>query len=103
MTILGFNIEKTFNLGHFITIVTVVVGLSMGWATIAGQTAENTKAIVAGAIKNDQQDDQLTALLAIINAERLEQQKLLTEMRVDIRYLRRAVETEKREAGEDSE
>ena len=98
MTLLGFNIEKTFNLGHLLTIATVVIGLVTGWTTLAAQTADNTKAIVAGAIKNDQQDDALTGLLAIINAERLEQQKLLTEMRVDIRYLRRAVETERREA-----
>ena len=101
MTLLGFNIEKTFNLGHLITIITVIVGLSIGWQAIAGQTADNTAEITAVKAENRQQDQALTALLAAINADRLEQQKLLTEMRVDIRYLRRAVETEKRESGTD--
>ena len=101
MTIGGFEIEKKFSLGHIVTIVTMIIGLTVGWQALAGQTAGNTAEITAVKAENRQQDEALASMLAIINAERLEQQKLLTEMRVDIRYLRRAVENEKREAAVD--
>lgn len=96
MTIGGFEIEKKFSLGHLVTVVTVIIGLGIGWQALAGQTAENSKSIVAVQIENDRQDAALATMLATINADRLEQQKLLTEMRTDIRYLRRDVEAKKR-------
>ena len=96
MTIGGFEIEKKFNLGHLATILTVIVGLSMGWSALAGATADNTTQIVTLRAVNSEQDKSLQSLLALINADRLEQQKLLTEMRTDLRYLRRDVEAKKR-------
>lgn len=96
MSIGGFEIEKKFSLGHLITVLTVIIGLGIGWQAIAGQTAENSKTIVQVQTENDRQDQSLSALLATINADRLENQKLLTDMRADIRYLRRDVEAKKR-------
>jgi hypothetical protein len=101
MTIGGFEIERKFNLGHLATILTVIVGLSMGWQALAGTTAENTGQIASLRAVNAEQDKAIQSLLAVINADRLEQQKLLTEMRTDIRYLRRDVEAKKR--AEDAE
>ncbi len=89
MTVGGFEIEKKISLGHIVTILTVIVGLGIGWQALAGETAQNTK-------DNERQDASLSAISATINADRLEQQKLLTEMRTDIRYLRRDVEAKKR-------
>lgn len=102
MTIGGFEIEKKFNLGHLFTILTVIIGLSMGWSALAGATADNANQIVSLKAANSEQDRSLQSLLALINADRLEQQKLLTEMRTDIRYLRRDVEAKKRLADEDT-
>ncbi len=96
MTIGGFEIEKKFSIGHLITVLTVIIGLGIGWQALAGQTAENSKTIVQVQTENDRQDQSLSALLATINADRLENQKLLTDMRADIRYLRRDVEAKKR-------
>jgi hypothetical protein len=96
MTIGGFEIEKKFSIGHLITVLTVIIGLGIGWQALAGQTAENSKTIVQVQMENDRQDQSLSALLATINDDRLENQKLLTDMRADIRYLRRDVEAKKR-------
>jgi hypothetical protein len=96
MTIAGFEIEKKFSIGHLITVLTVIIGLGIGWQALAGQTAENSKTIVQVQMENDRQDQSLSALLATINDDRLENQKLLTDMRADIRYLRRDVEAKKR-------
>jgi hypothetical protein len=96
MTIGGFEIEKKFSIGHLVTVLTVIIGLGIGWQALAGQTAENSKTIVQVQMENDRQDQSLSALLATINDDRLENQKLLTDMRADIRYLRRDVEAKKR-------
>ncbi len=95
MTIGGFEIEKKFSLGHLVTIITVIVGLGIGWQALASDTAKNTK-------DNERPDAALSTISATINADRLEQQKLLTEMRTDLRYLRRDVEAKKR-AEDDAE
>lgn len=100
MTVGGFEIEKKFSIGHLITIVTVIVSMAIGWQALAGQSSENSKSIVQVQIANDRQDQALASMLATINADRLENQKLLTEMRVDIRYLRRSEEADKRAAEE---
>jgi hypothetical protein len=89
MTLGGFEVEKKVSLGHLVTIITVIVGLGIGWQALAGETAKNTK-------DNERQDEALSSMLSTINADRLENQKLLTEMRVDIRYLRRSEEAAKR-------
>lgn len=101
MTIGGFEIEPKFNLGHLITILTLIVGLSMGWQAMAGQSSEQGKAISGLEAKNNAQDAAIASILATMSNDRLEQQKLLTEMRTDIRYLRRDVEAKKRAATED--
>lgn len=100
MTIGGFEIERKFSIGHLITIVTVIVSMAIGWQALAGQSTENSRSIVQVQIANDRQDQALASMLATINADRLENQKLLTEMRVDIRYLRRSEEADKRAAEE---
>jgi hypothetical protein len=101
LTIAGFEIEKKFSIGHLITIVTVIISMTIGWQALAGQSTDNAKSIIQVQIANDRQDQALATMLATINADRLENQKLLTEMRVDIRYLRRSEETAKRLAAED--
>ena len=73
------------SLGNILTIATVIVGLSAGWTQIKADQAS---------IQKDQQrvEVALTARLAALEQERVQNVQSLTEMRADIRYMRQALE-----------
>ncbi|NBN64119.1 hypothetical protein [Pannonibacter tanglangensis] len=73
------------SLGNLLTIATVVVGLSAGWTQLKADQAT---------IQRDQQrvEAALTARLAALEQERVQNVQSLTEMRADIRYMRQALE-----------
>lgn len=79
------------SLGNVLTMGTMVIGLSVGYATTTGTVAAHTSDI-------KKLDDRLTAheqrfndTLALIAQNRLDQTTILTEMRTELRHLREAV------------
>lgn len=89
---------KDVNLGHILTMLTIVVGLATGWQALNGR--------VEAIERNDaRQDEQLSDIasaikdmLAGVQSDRLENGKAIAEIRVDVGYVRRWVEEVKREA-----
>ncbi len=88
--------ENKFTIGNLVTIVLAVGGGILVWGTTVSQVQQSASEIVS--LKNDivQIKRDAADLLASINQDRQEQAKLLTELAVDVRYLRRSVEEFKR-------
>lgn len=87
---------KDVNLGHLLTIATIIVGLSAGWQALNGRVEALER-------NDDRQDRQLAELTQAIKemlngvqSDRLENGKAIAEIRVDVGYVRRWVEDVKR-------
>src|SRR3990172_8292101 len=85
-----FNPEVS--IGNLLSAVVVIVGLAIGWQTLAGVTQSNAKDITAVAIRVTALEVSLASILRDINADRLAQTRMLTELQTDMRYTRQAVE-----------
>lgn len=83
---------KDVNLGHLLTIGTMIVGLSIGWQALNGR--------VDAIERNDKKQDErlielsqtLKEVLLGIQIDRPENSKTLTKIMVDVGYLRDAFE-----------
>lgn len=83
---------KDVNLGHILTMLTIVVGLATGWQALNGR--------VEAIERNDKKQDErlielsqtLKEVLLGIQSDRLENSKTLTKIMVDVGYLRDAFE-----------
>lgn len=81
----GISFERKISTGHILTMVVMISGLVVGWFTLVADTKANTSEIV-------RHDARITRLETAGEADRLQQTKLLTEMQVDLRYMRQAIE-----------
>lgn len=83
---MAFTFEPKVNLGHVIIFVGWLITMVAGWTTLDGR--------VSGI---EQSDDRQDTRIEALRQQDVDVGKQLTEMGVDIRYLRRWAEEERRE------
>lgn len=86
------SFDYKISLGNVISAATVIIGLTVGWQTLAGETSTNTRDIVQVNKRIDALDTSLQGVIREIQADRLSQTRILTELASDMRYLRTAVD-----------
>jgi len=85
-------IDFKISIGNILTIGSVVVGLSIGWQTMASGVQTNASDILKLDARVTTQGDKLERLIVELQAYRLSETTLLTELRTDMRYLREAID-----------
>lgn len=95
----GLAFEKKINLGHILTMATVVVGMAMGWQAISGRVEALERSDARQDVRIEKSTEDIANLLAVINADRVDIRATLAELKVDVGYLRRWVEGVKRTEG----
>lgn len=85
-------IDFKISIGNILTIGSVVVGLSIGWQTLASGVQTNASDILKLDARVTAQGDKLERLFGELQAYRLSETTLLTELRTDMRYLREAID-----------
>ncbi len=85
-------IDFKISIGNILTIGSVVVGVSIGWQTLASGVQTNASDILKLDARVTTQGDKLERLIVELQAYRLSETTLLTELRTDMRYLREAID-----------
>jgi TolA-binding protein len=85
-------IDVKISLGNILTIASVIVGLTTGWMTLASGVQQNSADILKIDGRVSAQADRLDRTITELQAYRLSETTLLTELRTDMRYLREAVD-----------
>ena len=85
-------IDFKISIGNILTIGSVVVGLSIGWQTLASGVQTNASDILKLDARVTTQGEKLERLIVELQAYRLSETTLLTELRTDMRYLREAID-----------
>jgi uncharacterized phage infection (PIP) family protein YhgE len=85
-------IDFKISLGNILTIGSVVIGLTIGWQTLAAGVQTNASDILKLDARVNKQDDRIERLIVELQAYRLSETSLLTELRTDMRYLREAID-----------
>lgn len=78
--------------GNIITIVTVIVGLTVGWQVMAADVRSNRANIDTLDLRVTATERRLSDTLDRMSEERVQMTQILTELRADVRYLRLAVD-----------
>lgn len=85
-------IDFKISVGNILTIGSVVIGLTIGWQTLASGVQTNAADILKLDARVSKQDERLERLIVELQAYRLSETTLLTELRTDMRYLREAID-----------
>lgn len=85
-------IDFKISLGNILTIGSVVIGLTIGWQTLAAGVQSNSNDIMKLDSRVSAQGDRLDRTITELQAYRLSETTLLTELRTDMRYLREAID-----------
>lgn len=85
-------IDFKISVGNILTIGSVVIGLTIGWQTLASGVQTNASDILKLDARVSKQDERLERLIVELQAYRLSETTLLTELRTDMRYLREAID-----------
>jgi hypothetical protein len=85
-------IDVKISLGNILTIASVIVGLTTGWMTLASGVQQNSADILKIDGRVSAQADRLDRTITELQAYRLSETTLLTELRTDMRYLREAID-----------
>ena len=85
-------IDVKISLGNILTIASVIVGLTTGWMTLASGVQQNSADILKVDGRVSAQADRLDRTITELQAYRLSEATLLTELRTDMRYLREAID-----------
>ena len=85
-------IDVKISLGNILTIASVIVGLTTGWMTLASGVQHNSADILKIDGRVSAQADRLDRTITELQAYRLSETTLLTELRTDMRYLREAID-----------
>jgi hypothetical protein len=85
-------IDLKISLGNILTIGSVIIGLTIGWQTLASGVQTNATDIQKLDIKVADQGDRLDTLMTELQTNRINETALLTELRTDMRYLREAID-----------
>lgn len=92
-------IDFKISLGNILTIGSVVVGLTIGWQTLAAGVQSAASDIINLDARVKDQADRLDRTITELQAYRLSETSLLTELRTDMRYLREAIDQIRVSAG----
>lgn len=85
-------IDLKISLGNILTIGSVIVGLTIGWQTLAAGVQSNSNDIQKLDTRVNDQGDRLDTLMTELQTNRINETALLTELRTDMRYLREAID-----------
>ena len=85
-------IDLKISLGNILTIGSVIVGLTIGWQTLALGVQSNANDIQKLDTRLNDQGDRLDTLMTELQTNRINETALLTELRTDMRYLREAID-----------
>lgn len=85
-------IDFKISLGNILTIGSVIIGLTIGWQTLAAGVQSNSNDILKLDSRVSAQGDRLDRTITELQAYRLSETTLLTELRTDMRYLREAID-----------
>ncbi len=85
-------IDLKISLGNILTIGSVVIGLTIGWQTLASGVQTNATDIQKLDTRVNDQGDRLDTLMTELQTNRINETALLTELRTDMRYLREAID-----------
>lgn len=86
------KLDTRISVGNIITIITMTVGLLLGYQTTVSRVDANARGLSDVQQRQELLTTRLDRLIDAVNTERVNQTQLLTEMRVDIRYLRQAMD-----------
>jgi TolA-binding protein len=85
-------IDLKISIGNILTIGSVIIGLTIGWQTLAAGVQTNASDILKLDGKVNDQGDRMDKMMTDLQTNRINETALLTELRTDMRYLREAVE-----------
>jgi TolA-binding protein len=85
-------IDLKISLGNILTIGSVIVGLTIGWQTLASGVQSNANDIQKLDTRVNNQNDRLDRTITELQTNRINETALLTELRTDMRYLREAID-----------
>ena len=85
-------IDLKISLGNILTIGSVIIGLTIGWQTLASGVQTNAADIQKLDTRVNDQGDRLDTLMTELQTNRINETALLTELRTDMRYLREAID-----------
>lgn len=85
-------LDFKISLGNILTIGSVIIGLTIGWQTLAAGVQTNSNDILKLDSRVNAQGDRLDRTITELQAYRLSETTLLTELRTDMRYLREAID-----------
>lgn len=85
-------IDLKISLGNIMTIGSVIIGLTIGWQTLASGVQINATDIQKLDVRVNDQGGRLDKLMAELQTNRINETALLTELRTDMRYLREAID-----------
>jgi hypothetical protein len=82
------NWRMDFSFGNVLTIVTLLVGLVVGWQTLASTVEAHTATLDSLDTRLKQEETKFQQLLDAVQQDRVRQTEILTEVRTDIKYIR---------------
>jgi uncharacterized phage infection (PIP) family protein YhgE len=85
-------IDLKISIGNILTIGSVIIGLTIGWQTLASGVQTNANDIQKLDTRVNDQGDRLDTLMTELQTNRVNETALLTELRTDMRYLREAID-----------
>ena len=85
-------IDLKISLGNIMTIGSVIIGLTIGWQTLASGVQINATDIQKLDVRVNDQSGRLDKLMTELQTNRINETALLTELRTDMRYLREAID-----------
>ena len=85
-------IDLKISIGNIMTIGSVIIGLTIGWQTLASGVQINATDIQKLDVRVNDQSGRLDKLMTELQTNRINETALLTELRTDMRYLREAID-----------
>jgi uncharacterized phage infection (PIP) family protein YhgE len=85
-------IDLKISIGNILTIGSVIIGLTIGWQTLASGVQTNATDIQKLDTRVNDQNGRLDKLMSELQTNRVNETALLTELRTDMRYLREAID-----------
>jgi TolA-binding protein len=85
-------IDLKISIGNIMTIGSVIIGLTIGWQTLASGVQINATDIQKLDVRVNDQGGRLDKLMTELQTNRINETALLTELRTDMRYLREAID-----------
>lgn len=86
------NWKPEITLGSLMSTATIIVGLTVGWQTLASETRASTKSIDRLEGRMTEYEKRFNDTLDFLAKERVMQTTIFTELRSDLRYMRETLD-----------